>query len=137
LRGWVGFCCCGWCCRRCRCRDRGIDWGSWFPHPFAMRLRMDGAREACREYDFPGLGFCYPMSQRRDPSTSSGQAMGHPAISSRKEWLRGWVRAIPGLKGETGGTQQKRRIQQTEEQMQVLRLTTPKLKSVWGPFRSG
>jgi len=22
-------------------------------------------------------------------------------------------------------------------QMQVLRLTTPKLKSVWGPFRSG
>ena len=63
--------------------------------------------------------------------------MGHPAISSRKEWLRGWVRAIPGLKGETGGTQQKRRIRQTEEQMQVLRLTTPKLRSVWGPFRSG
>jgi len=24
-----------------------------------------------------------------------------------------------------------------EEQQQILRLTTPKLKSVWGPFRSG
>jgi len=24
-----------------------------------------------------------------------------------------------------------------ERQMQVLRLTTPKLKSVWGPVRSG
>jgi hypothetical protein len=25
----------------------------------------------------------------------------------------------------------------TEEQKQILRLTTPKLKYVWGPFRSG
>ncbi len=24
-----------------------------------------------------------------------------------------------------------------EEQPQILRLTTPKLKNVWGPFRSG
>jgi hypothetical protein len=24
-----------------------------------------------------------------------------------------------------------------EKQMQILRLTTPRLKSAWGPFRSG
>jgi len=39
-------------------------------HPFAMRLRMDGA---------PGWLY-FPRSENPDPSTSSGRAQGHAAF---------------------------------------------------------
>ncbi len=48
-----------------------------------------------------------------------------------------WVTVDPDLNDSSMIEASVVSLRFIEEQPQILRLTTPKLRSVWGPFRSG
>jgi hypothetical protein len=97
-----------------------------------MRLRLANIRLINRRSLLPRLLLALPSkngkSNNNDKNNfTDAQGLTGHSISGRIDIYRTDISAAIGTLS----------AQLAEKQMQVLRLTTPKLKNAWGPFRSG